>query len=81
MPEGVAAEEDLIKMRYEMLGQLPLGNHAAFIMRAILCANERAAAAALPLPLAASDGMHQLAKVMRHEDPVVHINMEHMFVQ
>ena len=37
---GVACEEDLIGMRYEMLGHVPQGTHAAFIMRAIGCANE-----------------------------------------
>ena len=73
---GVSVEEDLIGMRYEMLGQLPQAGHAAFIMRAILCANERAARVVLPGPVVASDGMQQLAKVMRREDPVVHIDME-----
>ena len=73
---GVVAEQDLIGMRYDMLRQVPPGVHAAFLLRAVSCANERAAAAALPTPLAASDGMHQLAKVMRQEDLIVHINKE-----
>ena len=73
---GVVSEKDLISMRYEMLSQLPGGVQSAFVSRAIACAKEHAAAAALPAPLVASEGMHQLAKVMRQDDPLVHIDME-----